>query len=111
MLITIVELPEYIKRAKKILSEDERDDLLYYLSSNPRAGNLIQGTGGIRKLRWASKGKGKSGGSRVIYFYYNETIPLFILTLISKNEKVNLSKTERNDLAKLVKELEKNYQR
>ncbi len=111
MLITVVELPEYIKRAKKILSEDERDDLLYYLSSNPRAGNLIQGTGGIRKLRWALKGKGKSGGSRVIYFYYNETIPLFILTLFSKNEKVNLSKTERNDLAKLVKELAKNYHR
>ncbi len=111
MLITVVELPEYIKKANKILSKDEKDDLLYYLSSNPRAGNLIQGTSGIRKLRWASKGKGKSGGSRVIYFYYNETIPLFILTLFSKNEKVILSKKERNDLAKLVKELAKNYQR
>jgi mRNA-degrading endonuclease RelE of RelBE toxin-antitoxin system len=109
MLITVVELPEYIKRAKKTLSEDERDDLLYYLSSNPRAGNLIQGTGGIRKLRWASKGKGKSGGSRVLYFYYNETIPLFILTIFSKNEKVNLSKTQRNELAKLVIELAKNH--
>ena len=111
MLITVVELPEYIKKANKILSKDEKDDLLYYLSSSPRAGNLIQGTGGIRELRWASKGKGKSGGSRVIYFYYNETIPLFILTLFSKNEKVNLSKTERNNLGNLVKELAKNYQR
>jgi len=111
MLITVVELPEYIKRAKEILSQDERDDLLYYLSSNPKAGNLIQGTGGVRKLRWASKGKGKSGGSRTIYFYYNETIPLFLLTIFGKNEKANLSKSEQNELAKLVKELVKNYKR
>lgn len=85
--------------------------LLYYLSSNPIAGTLLQGTGGVRKLRWASKGKGKSGGSRVIYFYYNETIPLFLLTIFGKNEKINLSKAERNELAKLVKELVKSYKR
>ncbi|MCX6149566.1 MAG: type II toxin-antitoxin system RelE/ParE family toxin [Ignavibacteriales bacterium] len=109
MLITIVELPEYIKRAEKILLEEERDELFYYLSSNPKVGALIQGTGGIRKLRWVSKGKGKSGGSRVIYFFYNETIPLFLLTIFTKNEKINLSKAERNELEKLVKELIKNY--
>jgi len=111
MLITIVELPEYIKRAEKIFLEEERDELLYYLSSNPKAGTLIQGTGGIRKLRWALKGKGKSGGSRVIYFFYNETIPLFLMTIFTKNEKTNLSKDERNELAKLVKELIKSYKR
>lgn len=109
MLITIVELPEYIKRASKILFEDERSELLYYLSSNPKAGSLMQGTGGVRKLRWASKGKGKSGGSRIIYFFYNETFPLFLLTLFGKNEKINLSKAERNELAKLSKELIKSY--
>ena len=81
MLITIVELPEYIKRAEKILPEVERDELLYYLSSKPKAGNLMQGTRGVRKLRWASKGKGKSGGSRIIYFFYNEAIPLFLLSI------------------------------
>ena len=71
----------------------------------------MQGTGGVRKLRWAAKGKGKSGGSRVIYFFYNETIPLFLLTIFGKNEKANLSKSERNELAKLAKELVKNYER
>ena len=111
MLITLVELPEYIKRADKILSEEEREELLFYLSSNPKAGTLIQGTSGIRKLRWASKGKGKSGGSRIIYFFYNETVPLFLLTIFGKNEKINLSKSERNELAKFIKELVKNYQR
>jgi len=111
MLITLVELPEYIKRADKILSKDERDELLFYLSSHPKAGSVMQGTGGVRKLRWASKGKGKSGGSRIIYFFYNETIPMFLLTIFGKNEKINLSKSERNELSKLVKELVKNYQR
>ncbi len=71
----------------------------------------MQGTGGVRKLRWSSKGKGKSGGSRIIYFFYKETIPLFLLTIFSKNEKINLSKEERNELAKLVKELIRNYKR
>ena len=111
MLITIVELPEFIKRVAKILTKEEKDELLYYLSSNPKSGTLMQGTGGIRKLRWASKGKGKSGGSRIIYFFYNENIPLFLLTIFGKNEKVNLSKAERTELAKLVKELIKSYMR
>lgn len=111
MLITVVELPEFIKRAAKLLTKGERDELLYYLSSNPKSGSLLQGTGGIRKVRWASKSKGKSGGARIIYFFYNETIPLFLLTIFSKNEKINLTKSERNELAKLVKELIKSYTR
>ena len=111
MLITIVELPEYIKRAEKILLEEERNELIYYLSTNPKTGTLIQGSGGIRKLRWASKGIGKSGGSRIIYLFYNDTIPLFLLTIFGKNEKANISKSERNELAKLVKELIKSYKR
>ena len=111
MLITVVELPEFIKRANKILSTKERDELIYLLSSNPKAGSLMQGTGGVRKLRWASKGKGKSGGSRIIYFFHNESVPLFLLTVFGKGEKINLSKAERNELAKLVKVLVKNYKR
>ncbi|MGQ9820210.1 MAG: type II toxin-antitoxin system RelE/ParE family toxin [Candidatus Kapaibacteriales bacterium] len=110
-LITIVELPEFSKRAEKKLSKELKDEILYFLASNPKAGNLIQGTGGIRKLRWASKSRGKSGGLRVIYFYYNETIPLFLLTIFGKNEKINLTKAERNELSKLVKELVKHYER
>ncbi len=60
------------------------------------------GTGGIRKLRWGSGNRGKSGGVRVIYYYHDERIPLYLLTLFGKNEMSNLSKAERNDLAKLV---------
>ena len=62
----------------------------------------MQGTGGIRKLRWGRGGKGKSGGVRVIYYYHNERIPLYLLTIFSKNERANLAKAEQNDLARLT---------
>ena len=67
----------------------------------------MQGTGGIRKLRWARGSRGKSGGVRVIYYYHDERIPLYLLTVFGKNERANLSKAERNELAKLVATLTK----
>ena len=69
----------------------------------------MQGTGGIRKLRWSAHGKGKSGGVRVIYYYHNESIPLFLLTVFGKGEKANLSKSERNNLASFTSLLVKQY--
>lgn len=108
---TIVELPEFIKKSDKILSDDERNNLIYYLSLHPKSGVILKGTGGIRKLRWASKGKGKSGGLRVIYFYYNADLPLFLLTLFSKGERTNINNSKRNELAKLTEVLVSNYKR
>ena len=63
---------------------------------------LLEGTDGIRKLRWSRGSKGKSGGVRVIYYYHDERIPLYLLTMFGKNERANLSKTDRNALSKLV---------
>ena len=68
---------------------------------------MIEGTGGIRKLRWSVGNKGKSGGVRIIYYFFNETLPLYLITAFMKNEKVNLSKAEQNELAKLVDILKK----
>jgi len=69
----------------------------------------MQGTGGIRKLRWKRDGSGKRGGVRVIYYFHSERMPLFLLTIFGKNEKDNLSRTERNELAKLVRILVESY--
>lgn len=101
-MITIAEVPEYIRQADKLLTESERQDVLNYLAAHPKDGNLIEGTGGIRKLRWGRGGRGKSGGVRVIYYHHSDTMPLYLLTLFAKNERDNLSKAERNELAKLV---------
>jgi hypothetical protein len=59
MLTTITELPEYIKRADTLLSESERKDVIDYLSEHPKAGDIMEGTGGIRKIRWSRGNKGK----------------------------------------------------
>lgn len=76
--------------------------MIDHLAAQPRAGDLIQGTGGIRKLRWARGGRGKSGGVRVIYYFHSDRIPLYLLTVFGKGEKADLGKGERNELAKLV---------
>jgi len=109
MYITLVEMPEYIRDAYMLLDDESQNVLKIFLSLNPEAGSIMQGTGGVRKLRWSRKGSGKSGGVRVIYYFYNETMPLFLLNMFSKNEKANLSKAERNKLAKLVSALVETY--
>jgi hypothetical protein len=106
---TIVELNEFQRKAGSLLSEAEKQGIINYLAAHPQTGVVLQGTGGIRKFRWASGNKGKSGGVRVVYYYHNESIPLFLLSVFGKNEKANLSKSERNELAKFTKQLIKNY--
>jgi hypothetical protein len=106
---TIIELPEFIKKSDKLLSDSESESVINYLAAHPASGEIMQGTGGIRKLRWSAQGKGKSGGVRVIYYFHNEFIPLFLLSLFGKGEKANLTKAERNDLAKLTSLLVKTY--
>ncbi len=102
IMLTVAELPEYIRHADKLMSASERLDILNYLSAHPKSGDLIEGTGGIRKLRWGRGAQGKSGGVRVIYYVHSDLMPLYLLTLFAKNERANLSKAERNDLAELV---------
>lgn len=98
----IAELPTYSRLAGKLLSEAERQDLINYLAQHPKDGDVMEGTGGVRKLRWGRGGQGKSGGVRVIYYYHDDLMPLYLLTLFAKGDKANLSKAERNELAGLV---------
>ncbi|WP_010137895.1 type II toxin-antitoxin system RelE/ParE family toxin [Oceanicola sp. S124] len=99
---TVIELAAYLGRAKDLLTEAERAEVVNFLAANPEAGDVMQGTGGVRKVRIAMQGRGKSGGARVIYYYHDETMPLFLFAVYAKNEKDNLSKGERNDLKKAV---------
>lgn len=101
-LHSIAELPTYIRLAEKLLSVDERRDVIDYLAEHPKAGDLMEGTGGVRKLRWRRGGQGKSGGVRVIYYYHDGDMPLYMLTLFVKGDKANLTKAERNELADLT---------
>lgn len=85
------------------MGDDEVVRLKNFLSANPDAGDLIQGTGGARKLRFAKPGAGKSGGYRVITYYTADDIPVFLMDVYAKGEKINLTAKER---AELKKELE-----
>lgn len=102
---TVAEIPAFLRLAEKLLSDAEKIDLTSYLSEHPKAGDLIEGTGGIRKIRWGRGGRGKSAGVRIIYYYHSNEIPLYLLTIFSKGQKVNLSKAECKQLAEWVNTL------
>jgi hypothetical protein len=106
--MAVVETEEFLNRSKAILTETERSLLVAYLGANPEAGRLVPGTGGVRKIRWATLGQGKRGGARVIY-YYNQSIPLFALDIYAKNEKANLSEADKRSLKRLLPILVSRY--
>lgn len=107
---SVVETPDYLADAKSaVLTETERADIVELLSKTPTAGDLIAGTGGARKLRIGGRGKGKRGGYRVITFFGGTDIPVFLLAVFSKGDRVNLSKTECNELKDELAGLAEDY--
>ena len=100
-LLTVVETSSFARKAEKLLTSEEHDDLLLYLSMYYKAGDEIPGTGGVRKLRYAIGGRGKSGGVRVIYYFFDEVNPVFALFLYGKNEQANLTPAEKKLAASL----------
>lgn len=109
--ISVVETPEFLSATRKLMSDEERILLVDYLAYNPTAGDLIQGTGGVRKLRWGLEGRGKRGGARVIYFHHDAGMPLFALTAFAKNERADLSQKDRNDFRQLTTLLVETFKR
>ena len=99
---TVVETPSYLKAAEKLFSAEEREAIVAMVSDDPECGAIIQGTGGFRKVRFRREGMGKRGGSRIVYILHNEEFPIFLVAAYAKNEKANLTKAERNELAKLA---------
>ncbi|WP_229733118.1 type II toxin-antitoxin system RelE/ParE family toxin [Sphingomonas psychrolutea] len=94
----IIETNTYLADAKAAgMSEEECDDVKTAIATNPLRGTPI--AGGARKVRVAGRGKGKSGGYRVVYFFGGGDIPIFLLTVFGKGEKDNLTKAEQNALA------------
>lgn len=110
-LHTVVETPEFLTAARRVLTDAERAELVDFLAANPTAGDLMPGTGGARKLRWAAKGKGKSGGSRAITYFGGRDLPLFLMAIFGKGEKANLSQAERNELRDILAHIAAEYRK
>ena len=106
-LRTVVELPEFLRRAKAIMAEDERAALVDFIAANPGAGVSLGG--GLRKLRFARPGGGKSGGYRTVFVFGGAQVPIFLVTVFAKNEKDNLSKAEQAELVAMSKVLIAQY--
>jgi len=109
---TVVETPSYLADAKAAgLTEAEREAVVEMIAYQPEAGDEIGGTGGARKVRVAGRGKGKSGGYRVITFYSGKDVPVFLLAVYSKGEKANLSRKERNELKGILGDIVREYRK
>ncbi len=109
---TVVETESYLRDARATgVTDHERLRIVDFIAANPDAGREIRGSEGARKVRFAGKGKGKSGGYRVTTFYSDKDIPVFLLNVFAKNEKAGLSQAERNELKTVLADLADAYRR
>ena len=97
--ITVAETQGFARAAARIWNEEELAALVDHLAHNPEDGDIIPGTGGVRKLRWGKTGVGKRGGARVIYFYYRPDCPLYLLLAYAKAQATDLSADEKKAVA------------
>jgi hypothetical protein len=99
---TLVPIGTFEDRARRLLGKAGFDEMLEILARRPKAGRIIQGTGGLRKVRIARPGKGKRGGVRVIYYYHNAGKPLLLLLIYSKADQDSLTDAQKAQLRKHV---------
>ena len=107
-----IETPSFTKRWYALgFNEDDLAELQQYLIKNPDAGDTMVGTGGLRKIRYAFEGRGKSGSARVCYVDFEIHGRIVLIMVFAKNEMENLSKAERNNLKMLIARLEKSMEK
>jgi hypothetical protein len=101
---TVVETPEYLAAAKSVgMTEAESFAAVDYIAAKPEAGAVIEGTGGARKVRIPKQGSGKSGGYRIITYYMNVNTPVFLVTVISKEQQANLTDKQKKQVKSSTK--------
>lgn len=98
---TVIETPVYTGKVGRILTDDERESFAVFIAQNPMAGNVVRGSGGVRKVRWSQKGRGKSGGTRVIYYNRLDNGEIWLLTIYAKADRSTIPAYE----LKLIKEV------
>ena len=87
----VIETPTFERQAAEVWSDEERVEFIAWIAANPQAGDVVRGTGGARKVRWAASGRGKRGGARVIYFDYRADEILLLVMMYPKNEQGDVS--------------------
>lgn len=100
--MVIIETPIFTKRIQAILSDEEYRLLQIHLVNKPDMGKIIPGSGGLRKLRWSARGHGKSGGARVIYYWFVSHNTILLLFAYSKSEQDDLTQEQLHQLRKII---------
>lgn len=95
--ITVLQLPKFKTEATELIGADGIETVAVYLIDHPDAGDIIPGTGGVRKMRWAAKGKGKRGGARIIYMHVVIDARVYLLRCYAKNVKTDLTAGEKKE--------------
>ena len=103
--VSVIEFAGYRRRASELLTAGQRDAVVDLVAYEPTCGDLIPGTGGLRKVRVGREGIGKRGGTRVVYYFYNEDFPILLLALFAKNEKSDLTIAEKQEFAASMREI------
>jgi hypothetical protein len=107
-MLHFIETPLFTKQVLKLLDDDSYKELQVDLLNSPDQGDLIQGTGGVRKTRWALN-QGKSGGVRIIYYFIDSHGVFFMLLVYLKNKKVSLSSQEKSSLYGITQQIKEAY--
>jgi hypothetical protein len=110
-LMSVAETAPFTRQAAKLWTEADRHAFVDFIAANPDAGDVIPDTGGLRKVRWGRPGIGKRGGVRVIYFYYDDSMPLYLLLIYAKTERENCTRNEKNRAQALTESIKQVYRR
>ena len=108
---SVLETSIFTRRPDALLTREERVELITSLASDPQAGDLVPGLGGIRKMRFAAGGQGKRGGFRVIWFVSGSDLPVLALLLYGKNEQANPTPEQRRAMLAVVERMKAGQRR
>jgi RelE toxin of RelE / RelB toxin-antitoxin system len=100
--LTVLQLPRFKAEATDLIGSDGIEAVALYLSDYPNAGHVIPGASGVRKLRWAAKGKGKRGGARIIYLYVVLAARIYLLRCYAKSVRTDLLADEKKELRQIA---------
>lgn len=109
--VTIVETAVFLRQADDVWDEEERGEFADFIARNPEEGDVIPQTGGVRKIRWRRRGSGKRGGVRIVYFYNDPGMPLYLLMIYPKAQREDLSPESKRAVQALVTRLKQAHGR
>ncbi|WP_269525945.1 hypothetical protein [Coraliomargarita parva] len=109
-MLTIVEHPTFTKNVLKLFDDEEYRELQLELAADPKGGDVIPGLAGLRKMRWAAKGKGKRGGARIIYLHLPKASIIYLFYLFTKGDITDLTPEQKKQVAKLITEIKEAYE-